>query len=424
MFITFEAFLEWIEKQRRFSPKVSLEKMKKMCEILGNPQKKLKFIHIGGTNGKGSTVSYVTNILQCAGYNVGAFISPYVVEFNERISYNGEYISNQDVVLHANKILLAYPEFTTQNIEPPTFFEFLTLLSFSYFASLREIDVVVLEVGLGGLLDSTNIITPMVSAITNVSYDHMKVLGNTLEEIATNKLGIAKEGIPLVSIKDHNLADVFLRETNKRNAKLIWVDPKDIVFHSNDLNGVMFDYLTYHHIKVSLLGAHQAENAALAITIVEQLPDTFLISKENIYQGLYQTKWPGRLEVIQKNPVVLLDGAHNIGGITRLAAFLDIIKKEFRIILVFAVSQDKEKNEMIHTIEPFADEIIFSSFQYKRSDDAHQLYLLSNHLNKRTEENLEAIIEEIQNTQEQEKTIYVFCGSLFFISEVRQRIKT
>ena len=144
MFITFEAFLEWIEKQRRFSPKVSLEKMKKMCEILGNPQKKLKFIHIGGTNGKGSTVSYVTNILQCAGYNVGAFISPYVVEFNERISYNGEYISNQDVVLHANKILLAYPELTTQNIEPPTFFEFLTLLSFSYFASLREIDVVVL----------------------------------------------------------------------------------------------------------------------------------------------------------------------------------------------------------------------------------------------------------------------------------------
>ncbi|HPT89725.1 MAG TPA: Mur ligase family protein, partial [Bacilli bacterium] len=209
MFTNINDFIAWIESQKRTSPKVSLKKMRKYCEIIGNPQQNLRFIHIGGTNGKGSTVSYLKNILRDAGLNVGTFISPYVVCFNERIGYNEEYISDDELLHYGNLLLRYYPKFSEYGLENPTFFEALTLISFLFFASKKDIDVVILEVGLGGLLDSTNIIIPLVSVITNVSYDHMKILGNTLEEIALNKLGIAKTNVPLFTTYDERLANLF-----------------------------------------------------------------------------------------------------------------------------------------------------------------------------------------------------------------------
>lgn len=419
MFSTFEEFLHWIENQRRFSPKVSLEKMRSLCEVLGNPQENLQYIHIGGTNGKGSTVSFVSNILREAGYNVGAFISPYVIEFNERISYNGMYISNADVLEVANRIHAFYPTFTELNLELPTFFEFLTLMAFCYFDKIEELDIVVMEVGLGGLLDSTNIITPLVSAITNISYDHMKVLGDTLEDIAKNKLGIAKATVPMVTIKQDEVKDIFIEECQKKKAPLYFVEKADISHVVMTLKNTIFDYKDLVHIQIKLLGLHQTENAALAIEIVRHLPKKYEITNAHILQGLHATFWPGRLELVSTTPVVLLDGAHNIGGITRLAEFLNFLQQTYTIKLIFAVSQDKEKNQMIDKIEHFAEEIIFSSFHYKRSDDPTFLYSLSHHPNKRIEEDLDTIFHEIKEDKENAKIAYVFCGSLYFISEVR-----
>lgn len=421
MFSTFEEFLHWIENQKRFSPKVSLEKMRSLCEVLGNPQEKLAYIHIGGTNGKGSTVSYVKNILQAAGYNVGAFISPYVIEFNERISYNGKYISNSEVLKIANYIHEFYPTFLKLGLELPTFFEFLTLMAFSYFDSLEALDVVVMEVGLGGLLDSTNIITPMVSAITNISYDHMKVLGNSLEEIAINKLGIAKPNVPMVTVAQTGLRSIFLKECKDRQAPLYFVEKEDIIDVVMSLENTVFSYKDLKNIEILLLGRHQTENAALAIEIVRHLPEHYKILDRHILKGLYVTTWPGRLELISKKPVVLLDGAHNIGGITRLAEFLAYLQESYDIKLIFAVSQDKEKNKMIEKIEHYASEIIFSSFHYKRSDDASFLYELSHHPNKRIEEDLDKLLKEIKEDQNNQNIAYIFCGSLYFISEVRAK---
>lgn len=416
MFNNFNDLKSFIESQRRSEKKESLSYMYKLCEVFGNPQTKKQFIHIGGTNGKGSTVTYVKSILLASGLNVGTYISPYVVCFNERITYNNNYISNDDVLKYGNLILSKYDELNNKGLRTPSFFEFMTLMAFLYFSEIEDLDIAVIEVGIGGLLDCTNIITPKVSAITNVSYDHMEILGNTLGEIWDNKLGIVKRNIPFVTINTPDYLDKIKNKCHEFNSKLTLVDKNNIANLTVSTNGATFDYLNFKNLSIKLLGFHQVENAILSIEIIKNL--NLNISEENIRNGLNNAFWPGRLEVVSKEPLIIIDGAHNIDGITRLNEFIQKIKNGRYIRLIFAVSSNKEKDEMIKILEKNVEEMIFTHFMYKRSDESINLYNLSHHQNKKIIDDLDKII----NLVVQDKSIVnIFCGSLFFISEVRNK---
>lgn len=409
--------IDYIQTRKRTEKKVSLDKMKKYCEIFNNPEKDIKYIHVGGTNGKGSVVSFIRNILMKQGFHVGAYVSPYVVCFNERISYDGKYILDEEILKFGNEIISKSEEIAKCNLPQPTFFEFITLMAFLYFQSKTDLDYVVLEVGLGGLLDCTNIITPKMSVITNVAYDHMNVLGNTLEEIAYNKLGIVKENNYLVTLENNRLNNLFEEKCRETNSKLTLVSRENIKNIKFLDNFMEFDYKDYH-LKSLLIGYHQTENIAVAIETIELLNmiDKTAISKETIISGIKETFWPGRFQIVNKNPLIIIDGAHNIDGVTRLTQTLSAIKKDKKVTIIFAVSKDKEKEVMIKKLEEVANDFYFSSFNYKRSDDPELLINLSTFNNKKILNDLDRFIEKITNELSEE--IFVFCGSLYFVSEL------
>lgn len=419
MFKTINECISFIENSKRASTK-TLEHMQKLCEIYGNPQENINYIHVAGTNGKGSTVSYLREILYDAGLNVGTFTSPYIECFNERITYNKKFISDELIIKYTNEIISKYDYLQENNIELPSFFALCTLICFMYFRDVKP-DIAILEVGIGGLLDSTNVITPILSIISNVSYDHMSILGDTLEEIAMNKLGIVKQNVPLITINNPLINDLIIETCNKLNSKLILVNQNDIKNVHLSIGESRFDYKNYQNINLKMSGLHQTENASLVIEAINLLKEKFLLTDKNIYQGLKNTFWPGRLEVIQKSPYIILDGAHNIDGITRLHDFIKTIKNEFnKIILVLAISSNKETEKMIQEIEQDVDEIIFTSFTYKRSEDYNILYEFSKHKNKQKCDNIDELIYKSKSNRD-EKIVWLFSGSLYFVSELRKR---
>lgn len=419
MFTKIEECISFIETSKRSSTK-TLEHMKKLCEVYGNPQEGLNYIHVAGTNGKGSVVSYLREILYNAKLNVGTFTSPYIECFNERITFNKKFIPDELIIKYTNEIINKYDYLKENNIELPSFFALCTLICFMYFRDVKP-DVVILEVGIGGLLDSTNVITPLISIISNVSYDHMSILGNTIEEIATNKLGIVKENVPLVTINNPLINNLIIETCEKNNSKLILVDQNDIKNINLKIGSSKFDYKKYKNINIKMSGLHQTENASLVIEAINLLKDKFLLTDDNIYQGLFNTFWPGRLEVIRDNPYIILDGAHNIDGITRLHDFIKTIKKDFNeIVLVLAISSNKETQKMILEIEQDVEKIIFTSFSYKRSEDYNILFEYSNHYKKEKCENIDELINRSKQNKD-EKIAWIFSGSLYFVSELRKR---
>lgn len=414
--------IEFIQGQKRSEKKVSLDRMRKICSFYGSPQNDLKYIHVGGTNGKGSIVSYIKNILINSGYHVGTYVSPYVICFNERISFDGEYIKDEEILSIGNQIIEKYDLFDLEGIAHPTFFEFVTLMAFLYFKSKKNLDFVVLEVGIGGLLDCTNIITPIVSVISNVSFDHMNVLGNTLEEIAKNKLGIVKNKKPLITISNEKLNKIFKDTCQEKDSELILIE-KENIQNIKFINELMkFTYKEYD-VESKMIGYHQAENISVAIEVIDYLRKNNYckITDQNIYDGILNTFWPGRFQIVNSKPLIVIDGAHNIDGIKRLCETVNTLSNGKKITVIFAVSKDKEKENMIHQLENLADELIFSSFNYKRSDDPELLLDLSSSKNKRILSDLDSFIKEIKENEDDE--IFVFCGSLYFVSELLPKFK-
>ncbi len=424
MFGDVKELISWIESQKRIVPKTSLQKMLSLCEVFGSPQNKIKCVHVGGTNGKGSTVSFIKTVLMKAGYQVGTYVSPYVISFNERIQYNDHYIADEDVLRIGNQIISKYDEIERRGIVHPTFFEFITLMAFIYFSECKDLDIVILEVGLGGLLDSTNVVTPLVSVITNVAFDHMKVLGNTIEEIAMNKLGIVKPNIPLVTLENEKINKLLKARCKETNSKLIVVKKKNIQNIQISKTETIFDYKEYKGLKTNKLGYYQTENASVALETLDYLRSCcgFTITNEDIYQGFQNVYWPGRLQVLSQAPYIIIDGAHNIDGITRLAEFLTTIKENKRMTIIFAVSKDKAKDEMISILDHLADEIIFTMFHYKRSDTPDYLFSISSNPNKKLSFDLDELLLEAFHKPKDE--MVVFCGSLYFVSEILNKIQS
>lgn len=337
-----------------------LERIKTLSDMMGNPEKELRCIHVAGTNGKGSFCAMTDSILRAAGYKVGLFTSPYVVSFNERIRVDGENISDDDL----GDVTEYVKSFADKMEESPTEFELLTAIGFEYFKR-QKCEVVVLETGLGGRLDSTNIIkSPVMSVITGIALDHTAFLGDTVSEIAAEKSGIIKEGRPVVfGGEDEEALEVIENTAEVRHAELTTVDYSRITFAESTLDGTTFTFGDGEKYSLNLLGDYQIRNAALVLTAVDVLrKEGFVIGEDAVRQGLESVKWPARLEIIGRDPTVIYDGAHNPQGVS---ATTDILKRLFGeggcVILTgmmadkdhsFMVSKLVETGRVIHTVTP------------------------------------------------------------------------
>ena len=332
--------LEYIHSVSWTFCKPGLERIGELCEKLSHPQKKLKFIHIAGTNGKGSTSAMLESVLREAGYKTGLYTSPYIRVFNERMRVNGENISDTELA----ELIEYIKPIAEQMTDKPTEFELITALAFEFFAR-HECDVVLLEAGMGGRLDSTNIIdTSVLSVITGIALDHTAFLGDTVEKIAAEKAGIIKNDIPVIfGGTDEAARNVIARKAEECSSEFIAVDYSSLKINSMALEGTVFDYLSYNDLKISLLGSYQPRNCAIVINAVEALRKMgFEISNEALYKGLSKACWQGRFEVLSNNPLIIFDGAHNPQGIEAAVESVKLYFKDEKICLVTGVLRDKD----------------------------------------------------------------------------------
>lgn len=426
MFSTYEEALEWIHARLRLGIKPGLKRMEWMMAKLANPHRELKSVHIGGTNGKGSTVTFLRSILQAGGHTVGTFTSPYIEQFNERISINGKPITDEEILQIANVIKPLADELDGTELGGPTEFEVITAMAFYYFAKVHQVDIVIFEVGLGGRFDSTNIILPILSIITNIGLDHVNILGHTYEEIAFEKAGIIKPGTPVfTAVKRSDALGVIEKQAEKMEASLFKIN-KDfsIENHKSLPKGEQFTLKnqerTLENLEISLIGEHQTENASLAIMASLYLNERglFPLNEEDIKTGLTKAYWPGRFEILSENPLVVIDGAHNDEGITALVHELNQRYNDRNIHIVFAALKDKSLEKMIGKLDGVADKITFVSFDLPRAAAEETLFEISRSGNKFASDDWQrAIREELSNLVD--GSILVITGSLYFISEVK-----
>jgi len=407
--------IEWLESLNKISKDYSLEKMRKLDSIFSYPTSDMNYIHVAGTNGKGSIVSGLKSVLLTKELSVGSFISPYVTVFNERISYNNDNISDDELLELGNYIISKY-DIILKEMEELSFSEFITILAFIYFKR-KKVNIAIIEVGLGGSFDPTNIITPLVSVIGQIDYDHCDILGNDILEIASNKLGIVKKGVPFVALNDERINDLLDKTSNERSSKLYYVNKDNIndVVITNQKTGFCYQNIEY---KTNLLGFHQAENMSIVIETINVLNEfyNYNICYKDILNGLSNIKHYGRLQIIKNYPLVILDGAHNPNGMERLIQFVSEIKTNKKIIFVTAISKNKDSLKMLKSICDVCDLLYLTTFN--NSNDAVYLkdLVISNNL---IDSNNVACIESFKDIEYNEKnTIYILCGSLYFIKDV------
>jgi dihydrofolate synthase/folylpolyglutamate synthase len=426
MFTTYKEALEWIHSRLRLGIKPGLQRMEWMMDKLGNPETKIKAVHVGGTNGKGSTVTFLRSILEAGGYMVGTFTSPYIEQFNERISVNGKPITDEELLLLANVIRPLADELEQTTLEGPTEFEVITAMSFYYFANVKKVDVVIYEVGLGGRLDSTNIFQPLATIITNIGLDHTNILGNTYQEIAFEKAGIIKGGIPTFTAVKHPGALKVIEEQAKiKGAPLFRLNQEfSISAHQSLEKGEVFsvqtEYQRLEQLEISMIGQHQTENATLAVIAAQflQQQGLYSITEQEIRIGLKKAYWPGRFEILSDNPLVIIDGAHNEEGITAFVHELQTRYEHRNIHIVFAALKDKKLDEMIARLDDVANQISFVSFDFPRAAAAQELLKMSQSKNKRAVEDWKSyLLDEIQHIDT--NSMLVITGSLYYISEVK-----
>lgn len=350
--------LAFIHGRTKFKKIPTLKRMRRFLQELGNPQENLDYLHITGTNGKGSTTAMLRSMLMADGLSVGTFTSPFIVRFNERISLNGQPIPDDELVKTVQKVapIVDYLD----EVLPeggPTEFEIDTAIMFTWFAKMRP-DVVILEVGIGGLFDSTNVIVPKVSGIVSVGYDHMHVLGDTLGEIAAQKAGIIKPKVPVVIGRLPKAArQVIIEAAQDKQAPLYENGRQFTAKKLNDhqlKNEIEYDGLMIHRqrFQLGLLGEYQVDNAAVAITMAQlYLKQQGLpIDVRSFRQGLADTRWPGRLEVVNDSPLVVLDGAHNLPGMQALTTTIKDDFKNMEIYVLVAILADKQYQLMLGEI--------------------------------------------------------------------------
>ncbi|RYM06853.1 bifunctional folylpolyglutamate synthase/dihydrofolate synthase [Sporolactobacillus sp. THM7-7] len=427
MFTTIEDTLTWIHGLIPHGIKPGTKRMEWMLARIDHPEHRIHAVHVGGTNGKGSTVCFLRHIYQEAGLKVGTFISPYITSFNERIMVNGQPISDEDLIRAANVVYpltKACPAET--DLGEPTEFEVVTMLSFVYFGKLNVCDLVIYEVGLGGRLDSTNVIHPLVSIITNVGMDHMKQLGYTISSIAQEKAGIIKNGVGIITAAGHPDALAVIRQKAQEKKANLYVLGRQ--FHAESLHhdeeGEHFRFRSlYIHepdLVIGMKGEHQIKNAACALMAVDYLKSYYdiIVEENEIKAGLKKAAWPGRFERVSRNPLIILDGAHNVQGTEALVQTVERYYSNRKTHVLYAALKDKQYEKMVRLIETVADSITFTSFDYPRAAESSALFKASGHRQKKECPDWHKALDDlVRETKENE--VLLVCGSLYFIAAVR-----
>lgn len=399
---------------------LGLENIQILLKLIGNPEKKFKSIHIVGTNGKGSTAAFLNSILTESGYKTGTYTSPHLIDFSERITISGKPISQENIKNLASMIKEII-ENSPYSKRPFTFFEVTTAMAFYYFAK-ESVDIAIIEAGLGGRLDATNTLEPLLTIITTIGLEHKDFLGDTIEKIAYEKASVIKKNTPCITgTKEIDALNVIEQEAKQKNAPLYRLGKE---FFPEKMNNMEFNYKgifkNYKDIVLeNLIGINQFDNASLSIAAIELITrNGFKINEKHIYDGIRKARWPGRFEIIRKTPPFIIDGAHNPQGIESLIKNLDAFFPGLKFRIVLTVLKDKDINEMIDKLKPYAEEIVFVPNKNERSYKRHEYEQLfkDNHLFSFAND-IPSVIKDCIYIKD--KPI-LFTGSLYGIGEAKE----
>ena len=417
---------QWITNYRTDQPHFGLERMVELLALRGNPHLKLKVIHIGGTNGKGSTIAFLKSMLEKMGLRVGVFSSPYLIHYTDQIAINGESIPEAKLeVLMSEYRSLLEGEYAPA-LQGTTEFEIITAIAYDYFAS-EQVDVAIMEVGMGGLLDSTNVCQPILTGITTIGLDHVALLGDSLEAIAEQKAGIIKQEVPLVTgnIVPEALAVINQIAKAKEAPRLVYGEDYQVSHQESVGTGEVFDYsslVRQGRFQTGLLGLHQVENAGMALALLDTFcRETGLELPENdlVAQALKETSWPGRFEVVSRSPLMILDGAHNPHAIKALLATLEERFTDYHKEILFTCIKTKALEDMLDLLEALPDtNITLTHFDDGRATDEEVLKQEA-HSRNLNYQSWQAFLDQSMTDIEEKKTVRIVTGSLYFLSQVR-----
>ncbi|MDO5123520.1 MAG: folylpolyglutamate synthase/dihydrofolate synthase family protein [Eubacteriales bacterium] len=422
--MNYEETLNKIHTLNKFGSRPGLDRILMLLEMMGNPQDSLRFVHVAGTNGKGSVCQMLSSVLSVSGYRTGLFISPYITDFRERIQLDNEPISKEDLCETAEYVFSLVEKLNARDIII-TEFEFVMAVSFEYFRR-QNADVVVCETGLGGLLDCTNVIKPPLCAVlTKIGFDHTNILGGTLTDIATQKCGIIKIGSSVVSDLQREEAKAVIDSTCENlNVPLIFARGKNIEVISSNLTGTEFTYKDKKY-KITLLGEHQTQNAAVAIETVNVLREKgYDISEENLLVGLAQAKNPARQEIMREKPLILLDGAHNADGMSTFAKGIRALCKDKKPLLIMGMLADKDSKASLEYIKGEFQQVFTVPINNPRAMKSQDMAKLCEEYFdsvKAFQSLREALYEALRISEKEERPVAI-CGSLYLAGEIRPLI--
>lgn len=422
--MSFEKSLNWLYGFQKYGIKLGLERINHIVKELGDPHKNYKIIHVGGTNGKGSVCKFLESILTSGGYKVGVYTSPHLQHISERIVINNCRITEDELVVLVNRIKPIVNDMVENN-DVPTFFEIVTALAFQYFSD-KDVDFAVVEVGLGGRYDATNIVDPVVTVITNVSLEHENVLGKKIGDIALEKAGIIKNNVPVITGAKGEPLKLIKNVAKERSAPVNVINDMKWRKLCGDVEGQEFfikGFLTDTSVRTSMLGRFQGENIAIAVAVVEYLQmNGVYISDMSIIDGIAKTVNPGRMEVVGYEPIILLDGAHNPAGMQMLKKSLQEDFDYDKLIVVLGILSDKDIKSMLSKIVPLADSVIVTKSHNERACEPSELKKV---VEKSGYKNEVVVKDRISDAIEHAKSIAkkndLICitGSLFTVGEAK-----
>lgn len=428
--VSFHEAIEYLTNLTKFGFNFGLGRIEELLNRLDNPHRELRIVHIGGTNGKGSTTAMLAAILQESGYRVGTFTSPHLHSYTERYLINEVEIAEERMAGLIWELRPHLEAMVAAGFEHPTEFEVCTALAFLYFAR-EKVDFLVLEVGLGGAIDSTNVVTPLLSVITNVSMDHMDYLGNTVVEIARVKAGIIKPGVPVVTAATGEGLEVIQEACRENNSPLILVG-RDVTWEHRSLStaGQCFTLQgrkgIYENLQLPLLGRHQQVNAATAVAAAEILMDLDVaLNAKAVRDGLAATRWPGRLEILRREPLVIIDVAHNYDGARSLRRALEDYFPGRSLVLVIGMLGDKERTKVAAELAAVARVVVVTKPNSPRAGNWQELAVEAGRHAPEVHviENIEEAVNKALTLAGPEEMVCV-TGSFYMVSEARQLLMT
>jgi dihydrofolate synthase/folylpolyglutamate synthase len=416
--------IDWLNSFEQFGIKLGLNRIRYICKKLGNPQDCYNIIHVGGTNGKGSVCKYLESILVNNGYSVGTYTSPHLQRITERFIVNKKEISKKEIISLIVKIKPIIKEMVNNN-NSPTYFEIVTAIAFQYFKE-KKVDFSIIEVGLGGRFDATNIINPMVTIITNVTLEHQNILGEKIEKISLEKAGIIKKDIPLITAATGKGLNILKKVASDNNSPITIISENSFKIINKSLNLQEYQVIgsiRKYNIKTSMIGNYQVENIAITIAAIETLQMNGLyLTDDSINESFLNTKNPGRMEIAGLNPLILLDGAHNVAAMKLLKKFLQENFSNNKIILIIGILSDKNVQSILDIITCVADLIIVTRSQNKRSFEPNKLKKMIRNNEVIVKDNVINAIKYVNSVAEKDDIICI-TGSLYIVGESREHLK-